>query len=76
MSNSTFRNSCVSLATRHCIVLMIFYGNIANAVQYTTGFPPLACIYMDLRNLSCLISTSGHHWKRDGSRQKPKSLDD
>ena len=36
---------------------------------------PLACIYMDLRNVSCLISTSGHHWERDGSRQKPESLD-
>ena len=36
---------------------------------------PLACIYMDLRNVSCLISTSGHHWERDGSRQKPEPLD-
>ena len=36
---------------------------------------PLACIYMDLRNVSCLISTSGHHWERDGSRQKPGPLD-
>ena len=30
---------------------------------------------MDLRNSSCLISTSGHHWERDGSRQKPEPLD-
>ena len=35
----------------------------------------LACIYMDLRNLSCLISTSGHHLERDWSRQKPEPLD-
>ena len=26
---------------------------------------------MDLRNEYGLISTSGHHWERDGSRQKP-----
>ena len=31
---------------------------------------PLACIYMDLRNSSCLILTSGHHWERDGSGRK------
>ena len=30
-----------------------------------------AWIYMGLRNLSCLFPTSGHHWERDGSRQKP-----
>ena len=35
----------------------------------------LACIYMDLRNSSSLISTSGHHWERDGGRQKPEPLD-
>ena len=35
----------------------------------------LACIYMDLRNVSCLLSTSGHHWERDGSRQNPEPLD-
>ena len=37
--------------------------------------PSLACISMDLRNVSCLMSTSGHHWERDGSRQKPEPLD-
>ena len=30
---------------------------------------------MDLKNVSCLISTSGHHWERDVSRQKPVPLD-
>ena len=30
---------------------------------------------MDLRNSSCLISTSGHHRERDGGSQKPESLD-
>ena len=40
-----------------------------------TCLNPLACIYMDLRNVSCLITTSGHHWERDGSWQKPESLD-
>ena len=35
----------------------------------------LACIYMDLRNVSCLTWTSSHHWERDGSRQKPEPLD-
>ena len=35
----------------------------------------LACIYMDLKNASCLISTNGQHWERDGSRQKPEPLD-
>ena len=29
---------------------------------------------MDLRNVSFLISTSGHHWERDGSRQKPETF--
>ena len=35
----------------------------------------LAYIYMDLRNVSCLIATSGNLWKRDSSRQKPEPLD-
>ena len=30
---------------------------------------------MDLRNVFCLISTSGNHLERDGSRQKPEPLD-
>ena len=34
-----------------------------------------AYIYMDLRNVSCLIATSGNLWKRDASRQKPEPLD-
>ena len=34
-----------------------------------------AYIYMDLRNVSCLIATSGNLWKRDASRQKPERLD-
>ena len=29
---------------------------------------------MDLRNVSCLISTGGHHWQRDESRKKPQPL--
>ena len=35
----------------------------------------LECIYTDLGNVSCLISTSSHHWERDESRQKAESLD-
>ena len=32
------------------------------------------CIYIDLRNASCLILTNGQHWERDGGRQKPELL--
>ena len=35
---------------------------------------PLACIYMDLRNASFLITASGHHWGREMSRQKSEPL--
>ena len=34
-----------------------------------------ACIYMDLRNVSCLISSSSHHWDRNWSRDKLEPLD-
>ena len=44
------------------------YKLLINALQ-------LACIYMDLRNVSCLTSTSVHHWQRDRSKQKPEPLD-
>ena len=30
----------------------------------------LEFIYMDLTNISCMISIGGDHWERDGSRQK------
>ena len=51
----------------HAINLFNYYG--LNCLQ------ALVCIYMDLKNLSCLISTSGHDWERDGSRQKPEPVD-
>ena len=35
----------------------------------------LAWIYMNLRNVSCLIIASGHHWENKMSRQKSEPLD-
>ena len=51
-------------------------GKLENSVIVHQILPePLAYIYMDLRNVSCLISTGGHCWERGGSRQKPEPLD-
>ena len=35
----------------------------------------LAYTYMDMRDTSCLITASGHHWEKDGNKQKPEPLD-
>ena len=43
--------------------------------EQPTSMESFAYIYMDLRNVSCLIATSGNLWKRDASRQKPEPLD-
>ena len=52
--------------------LWTMYWPMHSLLHYLT---PLACINMDLRNILCLISTNGHHWERDGCRQKPEPLD-
>ena len=43
--------------------------------EQRTSMESFAYIYLDLRNVSCLIATSGNLWKRDSSRQKPEPLD-
>ena len=54
-----------------------FHWTIQKKYSMKIIYATLACVYMDLRNVSCLISTSGHHWAwaRDRSRQKPEPLD-
>ena len=53
----------------------VFLKRVQSVLPQDNKSKSLACINMDLRNVSCQISTSGHHCERDESRQKPEPLD-
>ena len=76
---SKVHSTCFKVVCEHTCILAILAKmrgkRVNDKVMGKIMHAPLACIYMDLRNVSCLISTSGHHWERDGSRQKLGPLD-